>query len=226
MSPEAPTTSAAASSRSASRAASCSTHEFVLAPRDGLVALPLELRAKVGELRIPLVLELGAECRQRRVAIALDLVAKVGEGRVALAIEFLAEAGQRGVSFSGELLAKRLGVGPVTIGLFAERGQCRLAIDRGRGDRLLDRPFAVVGRDRHHVGEQPVQRLLDGALHFVDNRLGQALNAFVERHRQARLVLSRYTRTLFGRIGHSAAGLHWRTALGSRLWAQGQLVRS
>jgi hypothetical protein len=53
-----------------------------------------------------------------------------------------------------------------------------------------------------------VQRLVDRAADFLDNRLRQALNAFVERHSQVRLVLSRYTRTLVGHIGHSAAGLH------------------
>ena len=176
-------------------------HEFVLPPRDGLVALPLELRAKVGELRVPLVLELGAQGRHRGLTFALDLGAKVGErgvslpfelgaqfgeGPVAPAIEFLAQAGQRGVSFTGDLLAQRRRARPVTFDLLAEGGQRRLMIGGGPAERGLHRLFAVVGRDRHHVGEQAVQRLVDRAADFLDDRLGQALNAFVERHRQGR----------------------------------------
>ena len=88
--------------------------EFVLPAREGLVALPLELRAKVGEPRVPLVLELRAQGRDGGLTLALGLGAKVGERGASLPFELGAKVGER-----------------------------RLVIGGGTGDRRLDRLVAV-----------------------------------------------------------------------------------
>jgi hypothetical protein len=183
------------------------TRQLVLPARDGLVALAFELGPEIGEHRVPIVFELGPEGSHLLLALALEFGSKTGHRRLAVALVLGPEIGEGGVAFTGELFAQGCLVRPVALDLFAEGDERRLVVGGGRVERRLHGLLAVLGRDRHHIGQQAVQRLLDRAANFLDNRLGQALNAFVERHKQTRFGLGKHTETLFERIGRSQAEL-------------------